>query len=284
MTSHRDEFPVEMMARVLTVSRSGYYAFLGRKPGSRRQEQMRFDVAVHTEFQKSKERYGGIRIARALGEQGIHCTRKRVGRSMQRQALHPRQSRLFVATTDSRHDFPVAANLLNRDFHAERPNQKWVSDITYLPCLGGWLYLAVFIDLFSRRVVGWCVSHSLKHDTVLSAFYRAVRNRGSILGLMVHGDRGVQYCCGGFRDAMKLFGVVQSMSRKGNCWDNAVAESFFSTVKREMLGEYVFVDETDAEQKLFEYIEAEYNRNRMHGAIGYRSPVDFENIRLRKRV
>jgi len=282
MNSHRDEFPVELMARVLDVSRTGFYAWLKRQPSARQEERARFDAEVQIEFEKSKERYGSIRITRALHRRGRSCDRKRVVRSLKRQGLRARRPRKFVATTDSQHSFPVARNLLKRNFSADYPDQKYVSDITYLPCLQGWLYLAVFIDLFSRRVVGWCVSHSLKHDTVLAAFYRVVRLRGSVRGVIVHSDRGVQYCCGGFTDVMKLNGVIQSMSRKGDCWDNAVAESFFAILKREMLGNYVFLDLEDAQRRLFEYIEVEYNRQRLHSALGYVPPVEFEELRWQK--
>jgi len=282
MKEHRDEFPVELMARALDVSRTGYYTWLKRSPSFRQQAQVRFDEAVLIEFEKSKERYGCERVAKALKRQGQPCTKNRVARSLKRQRLHAHAPKKFKTTTDSRHEYPIAENILNRNFTAESPNQKWVGDITYLPSLHGWLYLAVFIDLYSRRVVGWHISDSLKHDSALAAFYRAAGARGSVRDLILHTDRGVQYCCTGFTDVMKLCGVVQSMSRKGNCWDNAVAESFFSTLKREMLGNYVFLDLQDAEKRLFEYIEVEYNRQRLHSSIGYVPPVEFEEVRLRK--
>ncbi|MFH0918931.1 MAG: IS3 family transposase, partial [Fibrobacterota bacterium] len=228
MKRYRDEFSVKRMAKVLGVSRAGFYAWLKRKPSLRQQETAAFDAEVKTEFEKSRKCYGRERLTEALHRRGRSCGRKRVSRSLQRQRLRAKQPKKFIATTDSKHSFPVAQNLLAREFHAERPNQKLVSDITYLPCRQGWLYLAVIIDLYSRRVVGWCVSHSLKHNTVLTAFYRATRELGSVRGTILHSDRGVQYCCTGFTAAMALFGIVQSMSRKGNCWDNAVAESFFS--------------------------------------------------------
>ena len=282
MKAHRNEFPVGMMARVLDVSRAGFYAALSRQPSTRHRAQVEFDVAVRTTFEQSRGHYGRDRVTRALHRRGRACNRKRVARSLKRQGLRARQPRKFVATTDSRHSFPVAPNLLQRNFSAEYPNQKWVSDITYLPCLQGWLYLAVFIDLYSRRVVGWCVSHSLKHDTVLAAFYRAAGDRGWVRGIILHTDRGVQYCCGGFTEVMALNGIIQSMSRKGDCWDNAVAESFFSTLKREMMEDYIFVDLADAQRRLFKYIEIEYNRQRLHSALGYVPPVEFEELRWQK--
>jgi len=282
MNAHRDEFPVELMARVLEVSRTGFYAWLKHQPGPRQEERSRFDAEVLAEFEKAKKCYGSIRIMEALHKRGRSCNRKRVTRSLKRQGLRARPPRKYVVTTDSKHSFPIVPNLLERNFSADYPDLKYVSDITYLPCLQGWLYLVVFIDLFSRRVVGWYVSHSLKHDTVLAAFYRAVGLRGSLRGLILHSDRGVQYCCGGFTDVMRLNGVVQSMSRKGDCWDNAVAESFFANLKREMLGNYVFFDLEDAQRRLFEFIEVFYNRQRLHSALGYVSPVEFEELRWQK--
>lgn len=282
MKAHREEFPVELMARVLKVSRAGYYAFLKRTIAPRAQEQVKFDSTVQAVFEQRKKRYGSIRITRELNDRGCSCNRKRVSRSLRRQGLRAKYSKKFIATTDSKHSYPVAGNILNRDFSAERPNQKWVSDITYLPCLQGWLYLVVFIDLYSRRVVGWYVSHSLQHESVLTAFYRAVSLRGGVRGLIVHSDRGIQYCCSGFTKVMKQFKVIQSMSRKGNCWDNAVAESFFATLKRELVGNYVFQNLSEAERMLFEYIERDYNRQQLHSANGYMAPVAFEKLRWQK--
>jgi putative transposase len=282
MKRYRDEFSVKRMAKVLRVSRPGYYDWLKRKPSLRHQEMAVFDAAVKAEFEKSRKCYGRVRITEALHRGGRSCGHKRVSRSLGRQRLRAKQPKKFIVTTDSKHSFPVAQNLLARNFSAERPNQKWVSDITYLPCAKGWLYLAVIIDLYSRRVVGWCVSHSLRHDTVLTAFYRATGQRGAVRGTILHSDRGTQYCCTGFTAAMKLSGIVQSMSRKGNCWDNAVAESFFSALKREMLGDYVFRDLADAERRLFDHIEVFYNRQRLHSALGNVPPVEFEELKWQK--
>jgi len=282
MKRYRDAFSVERMAKVLEVSRSGFYAWLRRKPSRRVQEAGSFDAAVKVEFERNRRCYGRVRITDALRQGGRPCGRKRVARSLKRQRLRAKQPRKFIVTTNSKHSFPVAQNLLNRNFDAEGPNLKWVSDITYLPCRKGWLYLAVIIDLYSRRVVGWCVSHSLKHETVLTAFYRALSLRGSVRGLIFHSDQGVQYCCTGFTDVMKLCGVVQSMSRKGDCWDNAAAESFFSRLKGELVGDYIFEDLKDAERRLFDHIEVFYNRQRLHSALGNISPVEFEELKWQK--
>ena len=276
MKQHCHEFPVKRMATVLEVSRSGYYAWLRNEQSPFRRRQAVFDAEVKTHFQKKKHRYGRRRLAVALSKQGVHCSINRVGRSLRRQGLRARQTPKFITTTDSKHAHAVSENLLERTFQAEKPDQVWVTDITYLPCKNGWLYLVVFIDLFARKVVGWHVSHSLKHQSVLIAFDRAVGHRGFIRGLIIHSDRGVQYCCDGFRKTMRLYGVVQSMSRKGDCWDNAVAESFFATLKKELPDGHVFAGLDEAERYLFEYIEIDYNRQHPHSTLGYQSPVEFE--------
>lgn len=276
MMHYRTEFPVERMAAVLEVSRSGYYAWIKNGETAFRQQQTTFDAIVLKVFTDMKRRFGRRRLTRELHHRGIACSVNRVGSSMRRQDLRTRRSRKFIATTDSRHSFRVAPNLLNRVFEAEHPNQVWVSDITYLRCKNGWLYLVIFLDLYARRIVGWHVSHSLEHQTVLAAFNRAVHDRGSVRELVLHSDRGVQYCCDGFREKMELHGVVQSMSRKGDCWDNAVAESFFATLKKELPTGMVFTDVHEAEQYLFEYLEIDYNRHHYHSTLEYLTPADYE--------
>lgn len=276
MKDHRHEFTVERMAKVLGVSRSGYYAWLHRGDSPTAQAQQAFDTLVVKRFNARKKRFGRRRLTLDLHAQGQSCSINRVARSMRRQGLAARQSRKFIATTDSKHSHAVSENLLNRDFSSDEPNRVWVTDITYLRSKNGWLYLVVFIDLFSRSIVGWHVSQSLRHEPVLVAFYRAVRQRGSVRGLIVHSDRGVQYCCAGFRDVMIAHGVRQSMSRKGDCWDNAVAESFFATLKKEMPDGMVFADAAEAERYLFEYIEIDYHRFHPHSTLGSLTPTAFE--------
>jgi len=276
MKQHQHEFSVGRMAAVLGVSRSGYYAWLRNEHSPVRRQQAVFDTEVHTQFRKKKHRYGRRRLTAALRKQGVRCSINRVGRSLRRQGLRARQTPKFITTTDSKHAHAVSENLLERNFQAEKPDQVWVTDITYLPCTNGWLYLVVFIDLYARKVVGWYVSHSLKHQSVLIAFDRAVGHRGFIRGLIIHSDRGVQYCCDGFRKTMRLYGVEQSMSRKGDCWDNAVAESFFATLKKELPDGLVFASLAEAERYLFEYIEIEYNRQHPHSTHGYQSPEEYE--------
>ena len=284
MKNHREEFSVERMAKVLKVSRSGYYAWLRHEPTDRDRRTETFDAEVNKEFALRKGRAGRDTLTAYLRVKGILCTRKRVGGSMKRQGLTASRPKRFIATTDSKHPYRIADNLLQRNFTAPRPDAVWVSDITYLPCEdGSWLYLTTFIDLFSRAVVGWNVSGSLKHEyATVPAFKTAALRRGNVRGLVVHSDRGIQYCCDGFQDTMKLYGCTQSMSKKGDPWDNAVAESFFATLKRELVGAYRFRNLDDAKTRLFEYIEIDYNRNRFHSHLGPISPVMFEEAWFRK--
>jgi putative transposase len=281
MKDHRFEFSVEKMAAALDVSRSGYYSWIGRSPCITAQRRQRFDLEVKTVFEASRGKYGRQRIRRAFAQRGIRVNRKRIVASMIRQGLRAKVKRRYRVTTNSKHVFPVAPNLLNRQFTTDVPNRVLVSDITYLPSRAGWLYLTVFIDLFSRMVVGWYVSASLSHEGVLVALQRAFWRRKLPAGCIIHSDRGVQYCCEAFRAAIARLKLVQSMSRKGNCWDNAVAESFFATLKTEWLPDVDLQDLAHAERELFEYIEHVYNGQRIHTTIGM-SPIKFESLSLKK--
>lgn len=282
MKEYREEFSVERMAKALKASRAGYYAWLDREPSERDKKTKAFDGEVMKEFLLRKKRAGRGMLTVHLRNRRITCTRKRVAASMKRQGLRAKAAKRFIATTDSKHSYRIADNLLQRNFRTDMPDLVWVTDITYLRSNNGWLYLTTFIDLFSRKVVGWNVSRTLGHESVLAAFRKATLRRGSVGGLVIHSDRGVQYCCDGFRDTMTLYGCIQSMSRKGDCWDNAVAESFFSTLKRELVGDYCFTSLDDAEAKLFEYIEIDYNRTRPHSYLGWLTPDKFEEVQLRK--
>jgi transposase InsO family protein len=279
MKNHRQEFSVERMASVLEVSRSGFYSWLRRGKGVRGIQRESFDHEVRNVFDGFHGRSGRDKVKKELCNRGRRCSRNRVGASLKRQGLRVRYRKKFKVTTDSRHSFPVAPNLLNRNFQASEPNRVWVSDITYLKSRKGWLYLTVIIDLYSRMVVGWCVSRSLGHEMVLAALHRAFWLRRPPKGLVFHSDRGIQYCCDGFRKVTAFLKIVQSMSRKGNCWDNAVAESFFSTLKNEILGNYVFEDLADAEQILFRELEVYYNRQRLHATLGNIPPAEAEEVR-----
>jgi len=275
---------VERMAKVLDVSKSGYYAWLWRPESRRSKERRALDVLVKTAFEASKRRYGSRKIHRQLDAQGHPCSRSGVAGSMRRQGLRSKVVRKFVVTTDTKHKLEASPNLLKRDFDVDRPNNVWTSDITYLPSRAGWLFLVVFLDLFSRRVVGWCVSTSLGHETALTALSRAVWHRRPEPGLMIHSDRGIQYCCEGFREAIDRHHFVQSTSRKGDCWDNAVTESFFRSLKTEWLYHADLKDLDHAEQKLFEYIELFYNNQRLHASLDYVSPARFEDTPQQQKV
>ena len=281
MKDHRFEFSVERMASVLEVSRSGYYTWQGRAESPRVIRHRRFDLEVKSIYEIGRGYYGRDRIRQHLKLHGQSISRKRVAASMRRQGLRAVPKPSWRITTDSNHACPVAANLLNRQFTVDAPNRVLVSDITYLPSQTGWLYLTVFIDLFSRLVAGWCVSTSLGHEGVLLALQRAFWRRKLPQGCMIHSDRGVQYCCEAFRAAIARYRLVQSMSRKGNCWDNAVAESFFATLKFEWLSGITLQNQAHAERELFEYIEHLYNGQRIHTTIGM-SPIMFESVNVRK--
>jgi transposase InsO family protein len=282
MKDHCKSFSVERMAKVLEVSKSGYYAWLSRPECSREKERRHLDVLVKAAFETSQSRYGSRKIRRVLAAQGHVYSRSRVADSMRRQGLRSKVRRKFVVTTDTKHDLKASPNLLNRQFEADYPNQVWVTDITYLKSRAGWLFLVVFIDLFSRRVVGWSVSPSLGHETVLMALSRAVWQRRPDPGLMIHSDRGVQYCCDSFRKVIHTHQFVQSMSRKANCWDNAVAESFFRTLKTEWLYHIDLIDQDHAERELFAYIEMFYNHQRLHAYLDYVAPATFERLTPQK--
>jgi putative transposase len=273
---HRTLWRVEEMCRVLEVSRSGCYAWQNRTPSLNQQETGRLDQAIKRLYQASRRRSGSPQITRALWAEDWNVSEHRVAKRMKVMGLRSIVRRRFRVTTQSKHAFPVAPNRLGRRFQVDAPNRVWVSDITYIRLQQGWVYLAVFIDLFSRQVVGWALSKALDHGLVLKALERARRNRNPPRGLMIHSDRGIQYACTGFRQYLKQYDWIQSMSRKANCWDNAVAESFFHVLKTELIYHATWYGYADVHAALFEYIELFYNRERMHSTLGYLTPVDFE--------
>lgn len=225
---------------------------------------------------KSYRAYGSPRITKDLKATGIKCGENRVARIMKVHGIVGKAAKKFKATTDSKHNLPIAENLLKQNFVTEKPNTVWVSDITYIWTLEGWLYLAVILDLYSRQVVGWAMSNRMTSGLVIKALYQAIGRRNPGIGCVFHSDRGVQYASADFRDVLKVYGFIQSMSRKGNCYDNAVAESFFHTLKTEHVYDYRYETRAEATQSIFEYIEMFYNRQRRHSTLGYRSPVSFE--------
>lgn len=279
MKRHDQEFTIHTMSRVLKVSRSGYYAWVRRRShglSPRAQRRLQRDERIKQCFEQRKSRSGSPNITRDLHDLGEPCDRKTVADSMMRQGLRAKAAKKFKVTTDSQHDLPVAPNRLNREFTAERPNQKWVGDITYLWTDEGWLYLAVMIDLYSRAVIGWSLSNRMTRQLVSDALTMALWRRGFPQGVLVHSDRGSQYCSDDYQQLLQDHQLICSMSRKGNCWDNAVAESFFHTLKVELIRDERFQTREHLQQTVFEYIEVDYNRNRRHSAIGHISPMAFE--------
>ena len=273
---HRSQFQVGMMCRVLEVSRSGYYAWLNRPESTRESENRALTEKIKSIHIKSRKTYGSPRIHRKLLAEGFQCSRGRVARLMREHDIRGRSKRRFVVTTDSKHDFPVAANLLERRFDAAEPNRVWVSDITYIPTSEGWLYLATTLDLYSRKIVGWSMDSSMSRQLVLNALDMAVTARKPAKGLIHHSDRGSQYASGDCRKALDQYGMLCSMSRKGDCWDNAVMESFYRSLKTELVYQRTYSTREQARREIFEYIEVFYNRRRIHSYLGYLSPADYE--------
>jgi putative transposase len=266
------------MCRVLSVSRSGYYRWRNRPKSQRAIENRRLQAHIRAIFNRHKGRCGSPKITDELNDMGLPVSKNRVARRMKAMGLRSIYRRKYRTTTDSKHSHPVADNLLQRNFTTDGPDKVWVSDITYIATTRGWLYLTVFIDLFSRTVVGWALSSSLSAEMVLTALSRAVRNRRPSSGLIIHSDRGVQYACSDFRKVLKKHKYVQSMSRKGDCWDNAVAESFFGIIKSELIHQEHFKGPQDTLRAIFEYIEIYYNRKRKHSTLGYKNPAQFEQV------
>jgi len=278
MLEHQHRFSVNRMGAVLRVSRSGYYHWRkhGDKPNLRAQKRQARDEQIKAAFDMSKERYGATRIQVELASSGESAALKTIADSMYRQRLVPKAARKFKVTTDSNHSLPVAPNLLARDFTASAPNQKWVGDITYLMTSEGWLYLAVIIDLYSRSVVGWSMGERMTSSLVCDALTMALFRRGFPKDVILHSDRGSQYCSHAYREMADKYQLKMSMSRKGNCWDNACAESFFHSLKVEAIQYEPIMTKKEMRQNIFEYIEVDYNRVRRHSAMGYLSPENYE--------
>lgn len=275
-----------MMCKVLGVSRSGYYEWLKRKPSKREVENQDLMKRIRNIHKKSKRTYGSPRITRELEEKCIYVSRPRIARLMRKANIRGIAKKRFVATTNSKHNFPVAANLLDRVFTTSRQCEVWVSDITYVRTGEGWMYLTVIIDLWDRKVIGWSVSKTLKaKDTVIPAWRMAIANRPITEKIIFHSDRGVQYACNEFKNRLSAHPmVIQSMSRKGDCWDNAVAESFFKTIKTEWIYQYKYATRKQAELSVFEYIETWYNTQRRHSSLNYLSPVEFGKLMNKQKM
>lgn len=265
------------MCRVLRVSRSGYYESLKRPPSNHGIEDEELRPQIKAAFEKGRKNYGTRRIKDALQKQETNISRRRIGRLMREEDLEVQTKRKFKVTTDSNHDKPIAPNLLEREFTVAAPNTVYVGDITYIRTREGWLYLAVVIDLFSRAVVGWSMDSRMTASLVNSAMLMAIWKRKPAKGLIFHSDRGSQYASDSYREILSDYGVKASMSRKGDCWDNAVAESFFHTLKIELVHHCDYETREEARASIFEYIEVFYNRQRAHSVIGYEAPLIYES-------
>ena len=282
---HEGAWPVRLMCRLLGVSRSGYYAARGRTPSAHARRDQRLRLAIRAVHAATRQRYGAPKIHAELRDQGERCGRKRVARLMRSDGLRATSARRFRVTTQSHHLQPVADNHLDRRFALSAhptPDRAWAGDITYLPTHQGWLYLAVLLDLASRRVVGWCAAPSLGQELTLGALHMALRQRRPVPGTLHHSDRGVQYASAAYQKALATHGLIPSMSRRGNCWDNAVLESFFATLKTELVSTANWATRHAAHRDLSEYIDIWYNHQRRHSTLGYRTPVEYERNVLQR--
>ncbi len=280
---HEGAYAVALMCRVLRVSRGGYYAWRRRPPSQRAVANGQLATTLRAVHGRSRGTYGSPRMHAELVAQGIACSVNRVARVMRAAGLRAKPRRRFRVTTDSRHGDPVAANVLARRFGVAQVaavDRVWAGDITYLPTREGWLYLAVVLDLASRRVIGWAMRHTLERGLTLDALHMALAQRHPGPGVLHHSDRGSQYACGDYQARLVAHGMTGSMSRKGDCWDNAVVESFFATLKTELVDDADWRTREAARTAVFEYLEVWYNRQRRHSSLGYQSPMQYEREQL----
>ena len=264
------------LCHLLGVSRSGFYAWGSRGESRRVREDRTLLTHIEHVHRDSREAYGAVKTWRALQARGIACGRNRVARLRSQAGIEARRMRRFRVTTQSRHSYPIAANVLNRAFNVSRPNRIWVGDNTFIPTQAGWLYLAILVDLFARRVVGWAMSRYIDRELVADALGMALARRRPAPGLVHHTDQGRQYATGSYCQRLMANGITPSMSRKGDCFDNACAESFISTLKNELVHHLQFKTREEAKSAIFEFIEVFYNRQRLHQTLGYLSPAEFE--------
>ena len=274
--AHKGTWPVHLMCDVLNVSRSGYYGWRGRAPGQRAQANAELEQRIVELFHRHRQRYGAPRITDDLREAGFSCSENRVARRMQALGLKAVQAKPYKVTTDSTHKRAVAPDLIEQDFGADGLNQKWVSDISYVRTDEGWLYLAVVMDLYSRAIIGWAMRPRMTQHLVCDALTMALFRRRFPKRTIIHSDRGSQYCSKRYQRLIRSNGLRCSMGRKGNCYDNAAMESFFHTLKVELIHREHYTTRREAKSHIFEYIETYYNRKRKHSAIGYRIPILFE--------
>ena len=281
---HRSRFRLLKMCRAFKVSRSGYYAWRRRGCSQRELENERLLKLIKQVHEQSRYIYGSPRITAELKSKNQSCSKNRVARLMRENNIRSKIKKKYKATTYSKHKFRVAANLLKQNFHAEQPDQIWLSDITYIKVRNQWMYLVAIMDLFSRQIISWSLNRDLSLDFVLNALKKAVISREPEKGLIFHSDRGIQYASIEVKTFLKEHGIIQSMSRKGDCYDNAVMESFFNTFKSEFYSFERFESFHEAEQKIFDYIDIFYNHKRIHSSLNYRSPVNFEKQFNQKRT
>jgi len=279
ITGDRSALRVKKMCQALRVSRSGYYDWRNRAQSQRDRSNQLLLEQIERVYRESRGTYGSPRITAELRANGDTCNKKRVARLMRLNSIAAKTKRRFKVTTDSGHNKPVAANLVNRRFEAEKPNRLWSSDITYIWTNEGWLYLSVVLDVYSRRIVGWSMTRRLTKELVLEAVNQALRYRDPGLDMIFHSDQGSQYASDEFRKLLDNHDIKASMSGKGNCYDNAITETFFHTLKTELVYFERYQTREEARLSIFEYIEVFYNRKRRHSAIGYKTPVDFEKLK-----
>jgi putative transposase len=273
---HQAQWPVRLLCQVLEVAPGGFYAWRGRSPSARQHQRDALVVQIKAVHQEMKARYGSPRLHAELVARGQSCCENTVAQLMRTHGIAAKTVRKFRATTDSNHDRPVAANVLDRQFEPAAANQAWTADITYIPTREGWLYLAAVEDLDSRQIVGWAMAERIDSRLVVDALAMAVHRRCPGAGLVAHSDRGSQYASDHYQRLLAKEGITCSMSRRGNCWDNAPMESFFASLKKELVHHEDYQTRAEARTSVFEYIEVFYNRVRRHSALGYKSPTEYE--------
>ena len=274
--THRDQWPVRLLCETLEVSTTGYYAWRQRPASARRQRRDALVVEIRAVHAEAKSRYGSPRVHAELAARGRDCCVNTVAKLMRDYGIAAKTARKFRRTTDSNHDLPVAENILDRRFEPDSPNEAWTADITYIPTREGWLYLAAVEDLYSRRVVGWSMAEHMESRLVVDALGLAVQRRRPGEGLLAHSDRGGQYASEHYQQLLDKHGITCSMSRRANCWDNAPMESFFASLKKELVHDADFTTRAEARAEIVEYIEVFYNSKRRHSSLGYVSPAEYE--------
>lgn len=270
------QFSIQAMCKVLTVSRAGFYSWSTRQESQRKLDDKRILVLIRDVFKSSRDTYGYRRILAALRDMNETCSKHKILRLMRENNIRPKTRRKFKVTTNSKHNKPIHANSLDRQFNPQSANQRWVADITYIPTSEGWLYLSIIMDLYSRKVIGWAMSDRMTDSIVTDALKMALFRRKVRSDLLLHSDRGSQYASDNMQQLLRNNKIECSMSRKGNCWDNAVAESFFHSLKTECVYHERYLTRDSAKKSIFDYIEVFYNRQRRHSYLGYKSPEQYE--------